>query len=66
MYVDKLTGRYQPFYDAKAAERKREQGRIPSEMDNHERADRSYVDLGVKLLELAATAPRLFRANSNA
>jgi site-specific DNA recombinase len=61
MYIDKLDGRIGgDFYDRFAAEWRGEQLRLQREIDRHESAEQSYLDEGVKLLELAQDAQRLF------
>jgi len=67
MYVDKLDGRIQAsFFDRKAAEWRGEQERIELAIQQHRNADRSYVDEGVRLLELASRAGELFRSQESA
>src|SRR5712692_7197402 len=67
MYVDKLDGRIQAsFFDRKAAEWRGEQKRIERAIQAHRDADRSYVDEGVQLLELASRADELFRSQESA
>jgi site-specific DNA recombinase len=61
MYVDKLDGRVNAaFFDKMAAEWRAEQGRCQREIDRHQEADKSYMDEGVQILELARNAQRLF------
>ena len=48
------------FYDQKAGEWREEQHRLQRDIDRHEAAERSYMDEGVQLLELAQNAQRLF------
>ncbi len=61
MYVDKLDGKVSDeFYDARAAEWRAEQDRIKREIDAHEAANQSYLEIGVRVLELASKAHRLF------
>jgi hypothetical protein len=60
MYVDKLDGRVDAaFFDKMAAEWRVEQARCQREIDRLE-ADKSYKDEGVRILELARNAQRLF------
>lgn len=67
MYVDKLDGRIQTaFFERKAAEWRGEQERIELAIQQHRNADRSYVDEGVQLLELASRAGELFRSQESA
>jgi site-specific DNA recombinase len=61
MYTDKLDGRIDaPFFDAKAAEWRNEQARVRKEMEAHNEASQIYLDEGIKLLELAQRAHKLF------
>ena len=61
MYVDKLDGRVEAaFFDKMSAEWRAEQDRCQREIDRHQEADRSYMDEGVQILELARNAQRLF------
>jgi site-specific DNA recombinase len=61
MYVDKLDGRVDAaFFDKMAAEWRAEQARCQREIDRHQEADKSYMDEGVQILELARNAKRLF------
>src|SRR6266566_4522273 len=61
MYVDKLDGRVDAaFFDKMAAEWRAEQARCQREIDRHQEADKSYMDEGVQILELARNAQRLF------
>jgi DNA invertase Pin-like site-specific DNA recombinase len=62
MYVDKLDGRIdQASYDRRAGEWRSEQDRLLRGIDEHQAANRSYLDEGVQLLELAGRAYELFR-----
>ena len=61
MYEDRLDGRIDlATFDRKAAEFRAEQDRIQRSLAEHQAADRTYVDTGVRLLELAARAHELF------
>ena len=61
MYIDKLDGKIGgDFYDRFAGEWREEQSRLQRAIDRHESAEQSYMDEGVKLLELAQRAQRLF------
>ena len=61
MYVDKLDGKIGgDFYDKFAGEWREEQRRLQREIDRHQHAEESYMDEGVRLLELAQNAQRLF------
>ena len=62
MYIDKLDGRVNDnFYDRMAAEWRAEQDRIMRALEGHGTADRSYLDEGVRLLELGGRAAELFQ-----
>ena len=62
MYIDKLDGRISiDFYDRKACEWRDEQSRILNDLERHQNANKSYLDEGVALLELASHAEQLFR-----
>jgi len=61
MYMDKLDGRIdENFFDQKSKEWKQEQYDIFRKIERHQRADRSYMEEGVKLLELAQRAVTLY------
>jgi site-specific DNA recombinase len=61
MNVDKLDGRIDSALYRKLSEEWRiEQDRYAREITWHRTADRSYMDEGVRLLELAHNAQRLF------
>jgi DNA invertase Pin-like site-specific DNA recombinase len=61
MYVDKLDGTVEAaFFDRKAAEWRAEQGRILRAVEEHQLANRTYLDEGLNLLELARRAHQLF------
>ena len=63
MYMDKLDGRIgNEFFDAKAAETRAAQAAIMRDMEAHQTANRSYIEEGVQLLELAHAAPVLFES----
>ena len=49
------------FFDKKAAEWRAEQARRRQAIGAHNSADRTYMDEGVRLLELARRAYELFR-----
>jgi site-specific DNA recombinase len=62
MYVDKLDGRVSvAFFDRRAAEWRAEQERIQEGIQQHQQANRTYLDAGIRLLELAARAHEVFR-----
>ena len=64
MYEDKLDGRITAeFFDQRAAEWRAEQARIRSMIEQHKSANDQYLDLGVRLLELARRAPELFASS---
>ncbi len=61
MYVDKLDGKIGgEFYDKFAGEWREEQRRLQREIERHQKADKSYMDEGVQILELAQNAQKLF------
>jgi site-specific DNA recombinase len=61
MYNDKLDGRIDnAFYDREAAKMRSEQDACSREIALHQQADQSYLDEGVRLLELAHKTHRLF------
>jgi site-specific DNA recombinase len=61
MYVDKLDGRVDvAFFDKMSAEWRAEQDRCQREIDRYQEADKSYMDEGAQILELARNAQRLF------
>jgi site-specific DNA recombinase len=60
-YVDKLDGTIDAaFYEKIAAEWQAEQDRCLRDIERHQGADRSYLEEGVRLIELAQNAQRLF------
>jgi site-specific DNA recombinase len=61
MYVDKLDGKVDgAFFDRMSAEWRAEQDRCLHEIERHRAADQSYLEEGVRLIELARNAQRLF------
>src|SRR5690242_11582760 len=61
MYVDKLDGRIDAaFFDRMAAQWRDEQGRCLRDIKRHQNANRSYLEEGIQLLDLAQSARRLF------
>ena len=61
MYVDKLDGKVdEAFFDRKAGEWRSEQDRLLRAVEEHQSANRTYLDEGVQLLELAGRAYELF------
>jgi site-specific DNA recombinase len=62
MYVDKLDGRVDTvFFDRKAAEWRAEQGRLLRVIEEHQTADQTYLEEGIRLLELGRRAHELFQ-----
>lgn len=62
MYEDKLDGRIDAaYFDRKAAEWRDEQERLLRAIEEHQTANRSYMEEGIQLLELAGRAHELFR-----
>jgi DNA invertase Pin-like site-specific DNA recombinase len=63
MYMDKVDGRIgNAFFDAKAAETRAAQAAIMRDLAAHQTANRSYIEEGVQLLELAQHAHVLFES----
>ena len=61
MYVDKLDGKVDGvFFERMSGEWREEQDRCQREIERHQTADRSYLEEGVRILELARNAQRLF------
>jgi site-specific DNA recombinase len=61
MYIDKLDGRVDAaFYERMSTSWREEQTRCLREIERHQAANESFMDEGVRLLELARNAPRLF------
>ena len=63
MYVDKLDGIIEAaFYDKMSSQWREEQNHCKREMDRLQTANRSYMDEGVQILELANNAQKLFES----
>ena len=61
MYVDKLDGRIDAgFFDRMSAQWRLEQERCLRDIERHSAADQSYLEEGIRVLELAKDAQRLF------
>ena len=61
MYVDKLDGKIGgDFFDKMAGEWREEQNRCLRDIERHQAAEQSYMDEGLKILELARNAQALF------
>ena len=61
MYVDKLDGLVDTaFYDRMSNRWREEQNCCQREIERHQNADKSYLEEGVALLDLARNAQRLF------
>jgi site-specific DNA recombinase len=61
MYIDKLDGRIDhSFYVQMSEQWQLEQDTLQREISRHQAADRSYLEEGVRLLEMAHGAQRLF------
>ena len=61
MYVDKLDGRVDTaFFDRMSAQWRAEQNRCQRQIEEHQGANQSYLEEGIRVLELARNAPRLF------
>ena len=60
-YEDKLDGRIDgEYFDRKESEWRTEQARVLRDIERHKAASESYIEEGVRVLELAARAHRLF------
>ncbi len=60
-YEDRLDGRIDvATYDRKAAVWRDEQDRARRALEEHERADKSYMDAGIRVLELSQSAKGLY------
>ena len=60
-YVDKLDGTIsQQFFDQKSSEWRSEQADILRKIEQHQHANQTYLDEGVRLLELAQRATNLY------
>ncbi len=61
MYVDKLDGIVDAaFFEKMSNQWRAEQNRCQREIDQHQKAEKSYMDEGIQILELARNAQRLF------
>jgi site-specific DNA recombinase len=61
MYVDKLDGKIDgAFFERVSAEWRAQQNYCSRQIERHKSADQSYLEEGVRLLELAQNARRLF------
>jgi DNA invertase Pin-like site-specific DNA recombinase len=61
MYIDKLDGKIGgDFFDKMAGQWREEQRRLQHDIERHEEAEQSYMDEGVRILELARNAQALF------
>jgi len=62
MYVDKFDGRVDTaFLDRKAAERRAEQSRLVHAIEEHRAANQTYLDEGIRLLELGRRVHPFFQ-----
>ena len=62
MYVDKLDGTVtREFFDRKSGLWREEQSKISAEIATHRNANLSYIDSGVRILELAQRAEILYQ-----
>ena len=63
MYVDKLDGIVEAaFYEKMSGQWREEQNRCQREIDRLQTANKSYMDEGVQILELASNAQKLFES----
>ena len=61
MYVDKLDGRVDNgFFDRKSKEWRTQQDQVQLDIGRHQAASEAYIEEGVRILELAASAHELF------
>jgi len=61
-YVDKLEGTIdKAMYESLSNRWRLEQSKLLDEIAAHQRADQSYMDAGIRLLELACHAPSIFK-----
>jgi len=61
MYEDRLDGRVDlAFFDRKSREWSEEQFRILREVEGYQAANESYMDAGIRILELSRNMHRLF------
>jgi site-specific DNA recombinase len=61
MYIDKLDGKIgADFYDKMAGQWREGQSRCMRDIERHQEAEQSYMDEGVRILELAQNAQALF------
>ena len=62
MYLDKLDGRVDArFYDGKSTEWRKEQKAILRDIQRHQQANTNYLDEGLRILDIACRAEKLFR-----
>ena len=62
MYVDKLDGRVDAaFFDRKASAWRIEQDLLHRSIEEHQTANQAYLEEGIRLLELAQRASKLFQ-----
>ena len=65
MYEDRLDGRVDlAFFDRKSREWRDEQSRILREVEGYQAANESYMDAGIRILELSRNMHRLFAKQS--
>lgn len=61
MYLDKLDGRVsQGFFDRKEAEWREEQSDVLRKIETHQAANKSYLEDGARILDLASRAAELY------
>jgi site-specific DNA recombinase len=66
MYEDKLDSKIdQGFFDRKSSEWKNEQDAVFAKIEHHQNANRSYLDAGIRLLELAQRAVTLYEKQTD-
>lgn len=65
LYEDKLDGRIDAaFFDRKAKEFRAQQNTILKSIEDHQSANQSYMEEGIRILELASRAAELFEKQS--
>ena len=65
MYIDKLDGKItQEFFDRQSVLWREEQSTLSAEIAAHQNANVSYIDSGIKILELAQRAGILYESQS--
>jgi len=67
MYIDKLDGKItQDFYEAQSSGWRKEQIELQRKIEQHQNANREYIENGVRLLELSQHAAILYKKQTMA